>query len=79
MPVIIGAFKINQIQAGGTFNLGEVNISASKNTMDLSADQGSFNVGDFNIAILKHIDLSTTLQGIGRGLHVDSDLIDKQI
>lgn len=78
MPVIIGTFKINQIQAGGTFNLGEVNISANKNVMDLSADQGSFNVGDFNIAIPKRIDLSTTVQGMDE-LNVDPDLIDKQI
>ncbi|MGB9804588.1 MAG: spore germination protein [Desulfofundulus sp.] len=65
MPLIIGAFKINQIQAGGTLNLGEVNISAPKNTMTYSAYHDSFNVGDFNI--MQHIDFSsyTSLKGSG--------------
>ncbi|SHF56090.1 Spore germination protein gerPA/gerPF [Desulfofundulus australicus DSM 11792] len=63
MPLIIGTFKINQIQAGGTFNLGEINISAPKNSADISADQGSFNVGDLNIAIINRYDLSARAVG----------------
>lgn len=62
MPVFIGALKINQIQAGGTLNLGELNICANKNTMTFSADQGSFNVGDFNAVVVQKNDLSSSLQ-----------------
>lgn len=78
MPVVVGVFEVTAIEAGGVFNLGDININANKNATKLSADDGSFNIGDCNILVMITLDASFAVSDRG-GDTIDADFLDRNV